>query len=333
MNEDLLNRYFSGKATSDEVDAVLNWIEDSKDNAATFASKKTAWVFDHLPDKRASDFVYTEFRKRRMPISSREIFIRVAAILLIPITVLSVIQFILYSGKTDENPTQIERIDIPAQYESMVTYTIHSGVKGKVILPDSSTVWLNSCSNLKCPAKFDSTRRVVELTGEGYFKITHNAGWPLYVKTPKGIVVKVTGTEFNLSTYEDDKELKLTLVSGSVTLIRESDNHIFKVKQHEEIIIPDDQNISDTKLSANLRLNTAWKEGYLTFENTPMEEVTRKIERWYGVSITIDNPTINEFNITANFKSESLIQVLELFQITSNIGYTVKDNKVKLFLK
>ncbi|MDD3034363.1 MAG: DUF4974 domain-containing protein [Bacteroidales bacterium] len=332
MTEDLLNRYFSNKATSAEVDEVLNWIEESKENADMFASKKTAWVFDHLPNKRASDSVYDEFKKRKRPRANKDLFIRIAAILVIPLSILSVIQYVLYSVK-DQPLEQIEKINLPTQYESVATYTTHSGVKGMVILPDGSTVLLNSCSNLKCPSKFDSTSRVVELTGEGYFKVRHNSGWPLYVKTSKGIVVKVTGTEFNLSTYEDDDALKLTLVSGSVTLVRESDNHVFYIKQNEEITIPDDDRVSNKKNSANLRLNTAWKEGDLVFENTPMSEVIKKIERWYGVSITVDNPIIHEFNITANFKSESVVQVLELFQITSNIGYDVNGNRVKLFLK
>ncbi|MCK9304248.1 MAG: FecR family protein [Bacteroidales bacterium] len=331
MKEEVLNRYFSGKATSAEVDEVLNWIDENEENAKIFASKKTSWVFDNLPETKASDRVYDEFKRRKRPGTNRELFIRVAAIMLIPISILSVIQYIVYFR--DEKKEPIEKIEIPAQYESMATYTIHSGVKGMVVLPDSSTVWLNSCSNLKCPSKFDSTGRVVELTGEGYFKVRHNPEWPLYIKTSKGIVVKVTGTEFNLSTYEDDNELKLTLVSGAVTLVRESDNRVFNVKQHEEIIIPDDDRLSDRKISANLPLNTSWKEGTLVFENTPMGEVIKKIERWYGVSVTIDSPAISEFNITANFKSESVSQVFELLQITSNIGYKIKDNQVKLFLK
>lgn len=332
MNEDILNRYLSNKATSAEVDEVLNWIEESKDNAEMFAAKKTAWVFDHLPNKRASDSVYDEFKRRKRPRANKDLFIQIAAILVIPISILSVIQYVVYS-KAEKPLKQIETINLPAQHESVAAYTTHSGVKGKVVLPDGSTVWLNSCSNLKCPAKFDSTSRVVELTGEGYFKVRHNPGWPLYVKTSKGIVVKVTGTEFNLSTYEDDNALKLTLVSGSVTLVRESDNHVFYIKQNEEIIIPDDDGDSDIKNLANLRLNTSWKEGYLVFENTPMTEVIKKIERWYGVSITIDNPIIQEFNITANFKSESVMQVLELLQITSNIEHEVNGNRVKLFLR
>lgn len=332
MNDNLLNKYFSDKATSDEVDEILNWVEESNDNAAMFASKKIDWVFDHLPDKKASDYVYKEFKRKRKPHSSREIFIRVAAFLLIPISILSVIQFVLYSNKNN-NTNQIIKIEIPTQYESMVTYSTNSGVKGTVNLPDGSTVWLNSCSSLKSPAKFDSTSRVVELSGEGYFKVMNNPEWPLFIKTSKGIVVKVTGTEFNLSTYEDDNVLKLTLISGNVSLIRESDNHIFNVKQNEEVIISDTFNASSKTIAANLQLTTAWKEGYLTFENTPMEEVVKKIERWYGVSITIDNPIIYDFKMTANFRSESIMQVLELLQVTSNVDYSIKDNEVKLFLR
>jgi len=334
MNNDILNKYFSGKASSAETEDILNWIEESKENAAIFASKKSDWVFDHLPGVKASDDVYNEFRRRRKTISPKEILIRVAAILLIPISILSVIQFVSNSGTNKDEEIQIvKHRNIPKQDMAEVTYTINSGVKGHVLLPDGSMVWLNSCSNLKCPAQFDSTYRIVELTGEGYFKIKPNHEWPLYVKTSKGITVKVTGTEFNLSSYNDDSELKLTLISGAVTLIRESDKKVFNVKKLEEIVIPDNDNMLGKKSVANLHLNTAWKDGYLTFDNTPMDDVIKKMERWYGVSIAVNNPTIHGFFITANFKSESITQVLELFGITSNIGYSIKNNKVALFLK
>ncbi len=214
-----------------------------------------------------------------------------------------------------------------------LSYYVNPGVKGYVLLPDSSQVWLNSGSRLDCPPQFDSTFRMVEVSGEAYFKVKSNKEWPLYVKTSKGITVEVTGTEFNLTSYDNDSDFRFTLVSGNVTLIREGTNQKIAVNPLEEITIPDNTKLTGKRTSANLQLNTSWKEGFLVFSNTQMSEVIKKMERWYGVNFSVKDQELLQYNFTANFQSESITQVLELLKITSNIGYIIHEKDVTLFLK
>ena len=96
---------------------------------------------------------------------------------------------------------------------------VNTGLKGMVVLPDGSRVWLNSSSSLQCPERFDRDKRLITLDGEGYFEVAHNKKWPMYVKTSKGYTVKVTGTSFNLSSYSDDDRLVVTLISGEITML------------------------------------------------------------------------------------------------------------------
>ncbi len=336
MNDEILKRYIKGVASAKEREIVMNWIEESEQNARVFHEKKTTWVFDNFPDKDATKEVCSDIRKKIKPgLSYKTIFMRAAAALFIPLTIYTVYQYFSYSEKITEfsKSIAVAKAEIPVQNRVAVNYTVNPGVKGLVELPDGSKVWLNSHSNLKCPDKFDSTFRLVELSGEGYFKVVSNKEWPMYVKTSKGITVKVTGTEFNLSSYDNDNELKFTLVSGFVTLIRESNNQEIAVNALEEIIIPDNIKTKGKRGQADIHLNTAWKDGYLIFENTPMEEVVKKMERWYGVSFIAKDPELLKYNFTANFKSESITQVLELLKITSNIGYSIKDSRVTLFFR
>lgn len=335
MKEEVLKRYIKGESTESERRSVIDWIEENEENAKIFNSMKADWIFTHLPNRETSDCVVKKIKKRIRPsISLFDSLVKIAAVLLIPIIAYSVCQYFSFRDRIEnmQEPSNTIASTIPVQNRSTIDYTVNSGVKGIVELPDGSKVWLNSKSHLKAPSEFDSIFRMVELNGEGYFIVVSNKKWPMYVKTSKDITVKVTGTEFNLSSYENDSELKITLVSGNVTLIKERTKQVYAVNTMEELVIPDDVKVKSHRGTADIHINTSWKDGDLVFENTPMSEVIKKIERWYGVNITINNPDILTYFFTANFNSESITQVLELLKITSNIRYSINKNNVRLYL-
>jgi hypothetical protein len=336
MDKDLLIKYIKGNATGPEREEVLAWIEADSENAGIFNSLKAEYTFNNLPNDTPPASVYKSILKKRRPhLSFSDYIIRIAAILLIPVAAYSVYQHINFTEKTDNLHNKDKNIIsavIPEQMEQTIQYCVNQGVKGEVNLPDGSRVWLNSDSRLKCPSKFDKAKRVVELDGEGYFIVVSNKAWPMYVKTSKKVTVKVTGTEFNLSSYQNDSELRFTLVSGNVTIIRENTSQEIAVRSREELIIPENGRVLLYRGEAHIPLNTSWKDGYLVFDNTPMPEVIKKMERWYGVSITVEDPQIYKYSFTANFRSESITQVLELLKITSNIKYFIDKRNVKLFL-
>jgi len=78
------------------------------------------------------------------------------------------------------------------------------------------------------------------------------------------------------------------------------------------------------------RANTAWKTGHLVFCATPLSEVIRRLERWYGVNVVVNSPRILQERFTAEFQSESLTQVLDFLKITSGICYRILNGKVIL---
>ena len=76
----------------------------------------------------------------------------------------------------------------------------------------------------------------------------------------------------------------------------------------------------------------AWKEGLLIFDNTLMSEVVKRLERWYGVQIEVENKELLAYRFTATFKSESLDRVLNVLKISSDIDYQINDTLVRLKL-
>jgi transmembrane sensor len=73
----------------------------------------------------------------------------------------------------------------------------------------------------------------------------------------------------------------------------------------------------------------AWKAGMLIFREDPMQEVVRRLNRWYNVDIQLEGPELKDWTYTGTFEDESLIQVLELLKISAPIDYTIKQREIK----
>lgn len=310
-----------------------------KDKNIQDYKEKAEWVFLNLPDSAPSSKALHDIRRAvgfvNTPLKRGIIWVISAA----AVVMLIVSSILLLHNRSLEKQLN----NITAEYKLMMVvpdleqndailkYNVNPGVKGNVILPDGSEVILNSDSRLTCPSRFEDGKRVVELDGEGYFKVKSNRDWPMFVRTKKGVIVKVTGTEFNLSSYSNDKNLKLTLVSGKVSLMTDDQEEEIVLKEKEEVVVSPEGISSAGRKVADMRLNTSWKDGYLVFDNTPIEEVIKRIERWYGVVITVNNTKVMDNVFTASFSSESLGQVLNLLRLTCGVRSSVQDNRVSLY--
>jgi len=314
---ELLLKFISGSVSSEEREKVLEWINANEENRKQYCQLKNYWVLERYKTFQ-QEALTTITNKKGTNKKIIRYVIEIAAVFLVLIA-----PAIFYLTHYTRKPV------IPPQKIAQFEYVVHSGVKGMVELPDGSKVWLNSSSSLKCPQKFDSLQRVVEIEGEGYFEVVPNKNWPMYVKTYKGYGVKVTGTTFNISSYANENKLIVTLISGNISLVREKDQSEIKLTPAEQITIVEDEKPLLVR-KANIEYNTAWKKGFLLFENTPMDEVIRKMERWYGVTISVKDSSILSYRFTANFKSESVSRVLEILKLSSNIDYKIDKNKITL---
>ncbi len=325
----LLKDYIEGRLDEGEQAKVLAWIESSGENAHCFARAKSEYVLGTFPDtltnSAGADAIITAGRRHSI---GRRLAIAAVALAL---PVLGAAVYKLASEVSDRRVTEeLVAAVSPLPQEATLTYFVNPGVKGVVDLPDGSRVILNSCSSLSCPAQFDSTSRHVTLTGEAYFEVAANPEWPMIIKTGKDISIVVKGTEFNVSCYENDDHFSLTLISGNLELLNERTGKVVKVRPSEEVYIPDSDLCVLRIGGPNIPLNTGWKDGYLVFDNTPLETVIRKIERWYGIQVTVKDLSILDYNFTASFESESATRVLEILRITSGICYKIDGNRVEL---
>jgi ferric-dicitrate binding protein FerR (iron transport regulator) len=147
-------------------------------------------------------------------------------------------------------------------------------------LPDGTKVWLNASSSLHFPTTFNADSRTVELKGEAYFEVAKDKTKPFHVMV-NGTEVVVLGTHFNINAYDDEAELKTSLLEGSVKINHQVKSSILKPGQEANVTRNGELNIAD----ANVELAVAWKNGFFQFDRASLPAIMRQISRWYDLDI------------------------------------------------
>ena len=205
-------------------------------------------------------------------------------------------------------------------YNSLTT---PRGGQFKLTLPDGSEVWLDAASSIKYPTAFIGNERKVEITGEAYFEIAHNAAKPFKVSV-NGMEVKVLGTHFNINAYNDEASVKTTLLEGSVTLTKGSAVTTLKPGQQAQL-----GNSGNIKVIDNVDIDqvVAWKNGYFSFNRSGLKTVMRQIARWYDVEIIYEGKIPErQFGgkIDRNSNLSELLKILE----ESKVHFSIEEKKI-----
>ena len=167
------------------------------------------------------------------------------------------------------------------------------GHEFKIMLEDSTVVWLNSESTLSYPEVFSASERRVHVTGEAYFAVKPDASRPFYVETDVQ-VVRVYGTAFNVRTYADDPCVCTTLEHGSIAI------SLAETPSGEVRLSPGHQarlNRQDSKLDmlvVDPQVITGWRNGRFVFQNQPLSVIMRDLARWYDFEYEFDDPDLQD---------------------------------------
>jgi len=187
--------------------------------------------------------------------------------------------------------------------------TLYNPRGSKVIsltLNDGSIVWLNSQSSLRYPIAFVGDDRQVEITGEAYFEVAKKLT-KKFIVTSNGLNIEVLGTHFNVNSYNDNKNIKVTLLEGSVKIIKGVGTCILKPGQQAQVA-----NEIQVLNGANIESVMAWKNGFFKFSGTSVEELMNILGRWYNVEIVFNKSIPNRQFGGQIAKSANLSQVVKI---------------------
>lgn len=210
------------------------------------------------------------------------------------------------------------------QHEIRVPY----GKIQNIMLPDGTKVTLNAGSYLKYPESFGKEARCVTFKGEAYFDVVGNKDCPFIIQS-QGYKVRVLGTTFNLSNYEDSEELQLTLCTGKV-LMNFGEERL-KLSPGEQLIV-DKTNMHLERERVDTKNYTIWMQNKLYFHRTPISEVVRRLERVYNCNILLEQNHVFTNRLSGTHDNKSLEAVLKSIRLATGIKYR-KENDTYILYK
>ena len=307
MNQNLLLKYISGKASQREKEEVAAWIDADAANLKEFMSLRKS--YDALVWQDAD-----ELKTGRDKLLSLRTFtmkaMRIAAIFVLAFG----LSYILIQTLQKEN-VEMQTVYVPA------------GQRTQVTLADGTMVWVNGKSTLTFPSQFASRTRKVELDGEAYFEVQKDPEKQFIVSTAHQSAIKVLGTKFNVKAYANDASITTTLTSGKVEVSTQS--------RPPQTLNPNERLTYD-KLTSDIEISTvdtvdtnSWVKGRLIFTNATAEEIFRTLERRYDTVIDHSADFSASRRYTVKFlKDENLDEMLNILGDIIGFSYRQSGNKI-----
>jgi len=213
------------------------------------------------------------------------------------------------------------------------TLTVPYGKRFELKLSDGTQVNLNAGTSLKYPIKFlKGQYRKVFLNGEAFFDVSKDSLHPFMVNADD-LNVRVLGTRFNVSSYPEDDRTDVVLVEGSVGMNEQKENF----DEGSSTMLEPGFKGTFQKTSGKIEkepvitdIYTAWMGGELVFRNMTFENILRKLERHYNVSISNTNVDLGNTVFNASYGKVTLKKVLEDLKLTHGIDYSISQNNVTI---
>lgn len=205
------------------------------------------------------------------------------------------------------------------------TLSTPMGGQYQLVLPDGSKVWLNSGSSIRFPTAFVEPERIVELKGEAYFEIAKNKKMPFIVKTNNSMDIKVLGTQFNVMAYEDETNIKTTLVEGSVEVLKETGVTLLEPGQAAVL----NRGTGKIKVSnVDIEDAIAWKNGEFIFSNENIESIMRKVSRWYDIDVIYQGNLSNKDFVGTISRNKKISEILKMLELTGAVHFRIDGRRV-----
>ncbi|NII24304.1 DUF4974 domain-containing protein [Pseudoflavitalea sp. X16] len=365
---ELIARKLSGEATAAELEELHTWLQEHGGDQYVYDVLSSYWQqHPNLFSEEAND--EEERFQRILQASPPPAITTLPDSSTIPARIFPLRRWLSYAAVVTALAGSAfavywfskSRPDTPAdalvRNQPMSEVVARPGSRSKLVLPDGTQVWLNAESRITYQHNFNTDQREVNLEGEAFFDVTHDASRPFVVHT-SGIDVKVLGTAFNVKSYAADATIETTLLRGSIEVVKKNDPAAPKVilRPHEKLVfnkeelgadkdmmsskpasadvLPQRPAISVTMLPQHkpdsIIKETSWMYNKLNFDGDSFEELAAKMERWYDVKITIHNEKLKRSRLKGSFETETIRQALEALKLTVLFEYEMKGREIEI---
>ncbi len=316
--------------------------DDIKDEDNINASTTISRIMNRAADESNDAYMVTRRKRRRN---------RIKAYIVVSVSAVIIASIFLINNYGNQSPS--------AEQPKQDVIETAKGSRLKTLLADGTTVWLNGESKLHYENDFTGATREVTLEGEAFFDVVKQTDRPFIVHT-SGIDIKVLGTAFNVKSYPEDKNVETTLYRGWVEVFRQKDSskkNAIQLIPNQTVALPKQAAIEPAKLSdekrplakeisvgpvitavdttkkESERIETAWVYDRLEFEAERFEDVTKKIERWFNVTITLMDEKVKRLPVVGKFDDETVEEVFAALKVGFPINYSVNKNGHEIFVE
>ena len=220
---------------------------------------------------------------------------------------------ITYADGGESEAVVYNKLDIPRGGEFCLT------------LSDGTRVWLNSETSIQYPVVFGTKERRVFIQGEAYFEVAKDAKKPFTVQFMSSSVT-VLGTSFNIRAYPEEKQSQTTLAEGSVRIYSPGSSMLLKPGEQAEVKALSGEMV---KKEVDVKTFTSWKNGRFVFEQEPLENIMRTLERWYDIRVIFRDEGAKRISLSGNLKRYGdFSQVMNMLQMTGDVRFELHGNDV-----
>ncbi len=317
--KELIEKYFDGNITDAEIKKLSDWIKNDRHLQNWWEeefSKSDAGINPVLRDKlfariKEQTQGKEETQGKENPRTIRMNPWKWAAAIVLPICIAFFTYYLVDSSQTVGAPFIVKA---------------DKGDKATIELPDGTNVVLNSASQLSYLNNFGENGRRVQLNGEAYFKVAHDEKRAFIVQVGD-LEVKVLGTSFNVSAYEDAKDVTVVLLEGKVGVYAQKISHIMKPGDKIEY------NKATHKITAT-QVHPSdyieWTKGNIYFEKESLENIMKTLSRIYDVEIRFDSNKLPNEYFTGTIPGGGIQNALNILMLTSPFYYEMDGSVIVL---
>ena len=237
------------------------------------------------------------------------------------------------------------KIALPKSEKNFGEVSTRPGSKTKLVLPDSTVVWLNAGSQLTYSENFGVSNRNTTLSGEAFFDVKKSSV-PFIIHT-KDLQIKVLGTEFNVKSYPNEKATETSLLRGRVEItLDKRPGEPFILKPNEKLVVNSEPEKMEsvhlekrepiavlgsiTHTNDSTIVETSWVQNKLIFQDESFADVARKMERWYGVRISFKDASVANNHLYGSFTTETITEALDAFKFGFKFNYKIEGKNITI---